>query len=342
MFKNNGITLIALIVTIIVLLILAGISITFLFGENGILNKAENAKLENEKAEVLEKLKVKVMDLSVNEIGNNSNKVKLSDIKDNLLNDSEVKNVQLMQGETEKDEYVIGSFNGYNFYIDNNLNINIGDLDLNFNSTLEGQNLTSDSIINALSNNKLVDGYYTLKINGETYESHIYVFNGNQTWDSMVFGDNTDVANATAEAKRMVIVKVIGDLTINSGATITSFASASGYGGPKGLFIYCTGNLTNNGTISMTARGAKATGQNVYLWKNENSSYEFVPAVGGNGASGGYQSAGGTTNGSPGAAGTNRATGGRWIWTKKLWYRRSRTEKVHHIQDGTGGGGRRI
>ena len=41
--KNNGITLIALVVTI-VLLILAGISISMLSGENGILNRATEAK----------------------------------------------------------------------------------------------------------------------------------------------------------------------------------------------------------------------------------------------------------------------------------------------------------
>ena len=44
MKKNSGITLIALVVTIIVLLILAGISISMLTGQNGILNKAIEAK----------------------------------------------------------------------------------------------------------------------------------------------------------------------------------------------------------------------------------------------------------------------------------------------------------
>ncbi len=42
--KNKGITLIALVVTIIVLLILAGISIAMLSGQNGILNRASEAK----------------------------------------------------------------------------------------------------------------------------------------------------------------------------------------------------------------------------------------------------------------------------------------------------------
>ena len=41
---NKGITLIALVITIIVLLILAGVSIAMLTGENGILTQAQNAK----------------------------------------------------------------------------------------------------------------------------------------------------------------------------------------------------------------------------------------------------------------------------------------------------------
>lgn len=44
MKNNKGITLIALVVTIIVLLILAGVSIAMLTGENGILNRAKEAK----------------------------------------------------------------------------------------------------------------------------------------------------------------------------------------------------------------------------------------------------------------------------------------------------------
>lgn len=48
MKKNKGITLIALIVTIIILLILAGIGISMLVGENGILNKSKIAKDDSE------------------------------------------------------------------------------------------------------------------------------------------------------------------------------------------------------------------------------------------------------------------------------------------------------
>lgn len=44
MFKNQkGITLVALVITIIVLLILAGITISLTLGENGIINRAKEA-----------------------------------------------------------------------------------------------------------------------------------------------------------------------------------------------------------------------------------------------------------------------------------------------------------
>ena len=42
--ENEGITLIALVITIIVLLILAGITIATLTGDNGILTKVNEAK----------------------------------------------------------------------------------------------------------------------------------------------------------------------------------------------------------------------------------------------------------------------------------------------------------
>lgn len=52
--ESSGITLIALVITIIVLLILAGVSITKLTGNNGILMQAAKAKSETENAQVKE------------------------------------------------------------------------------------------------------------------------------------------------------------------------------------------------------------------------------------------------------------------------------------------------
>ena len=56
--KNKGITLIALVVTIVVLLILAGITISLVFGENGIISKSKNAKEQTEISKVREQLEL--------------------------------------------------------------------------------------------------------------------------------------------------------------------------------------------------------------------------------------------------------------------------------------------
>ena len=57
--KNQGITLIALVVTIIVLLILAGVSISMLTGENGIIKNAAKAKESTDTSSDLEFLQLK-------------------------------------------------------------------------------------------------------------------------------------------------------------------------------------------------------------------------------------------------------------------------------------------
>ena len=56
--SQSGITLIALVITIIVLLILAGISINLVLGENGVLAKAKYASFVNEMTAVEEKLNI--------------------------------------------------------------------------------------------------------------------------------------------------------------------------------------------------------------------------------------------------------------------------------------------
>ena len=58
--KNNGITLIALVITIIVLLILAGVTIATLTGENGILTRASQASERTKQANAEEQVKLAV------------------------------------------------------------------------------------------------------------------------------------------------------------------------------------------------------------------------------------------------------------------------------------------
>ena len=72
MKNRKGITLIALVLTIIILLLLAGISISMLSGQDGILTKASNAKQEMNKAEIEEKIGLAVAEWEI-EKGSKSN-----------------------------------------------------------------------------------------------------------------------------------------------------------------------------------------------------------------------------------------------------------------------------
>ena len=59
--ERKGITLIALVITIIVLLILAGVSVAMLTGQNGIITQANNAKTSTANKSAEEKVKLAVM-----------------------------------------------------------------------------------------------------------------------------------------------------------------------------------------------------------------------------------------------------------------------------------------
>ena len=60
MRKEKGITLVSLVVTIIILIILAGVSINLLLGENGVITKSKEAKRAQEIAEIKEKLSLEI------------------------------------------------------------------------------------------------------------------------------------------------------------------------------------------------------------------------------------------------------------------------------------------
>ena len=79
--ESKGITLIALVITIIVLLILAGVTIATLTGDNGILKKAGDAKTQTEQAKEDENLKIAI----AGSYGTDG-KLNLKDLKDNLEN----------------------------------------------------------------------------------------------------------------------------------------------------------------------------------------------------------------------------------------------------------------
>lgn len=83
--KNKGITLIALVITIIVLLILAGVTITSLTGENGLLERASRARDETERAEVYEQISLAAYSGEMEHHTNGTDRI--TAYKNALLND---------------------------------------------------------------------------------------------------------------------------------------------------------------------------------------------------------------------------------------------------------------
>ena len=97
MRRNKGITLIALVITIIVLLILAGVAIAMLSGENGILKKAAEAKTKTEQSQTNETDELANYEDVINESTGNLGKVK--DNKNKVIEGRKVK-LQDDNGET--------------------------------------------------------------------------------------------------------------------------------------------------------------------------------------------------------------------------------------------------
>ena len=64
--ENKGITLIALVITIIILLILAGVGISLLLGDNGILNKAQAAAEETKQEQIDEEVDLIIGGIQIN------------------------------------------------------------------------------------------------------------------------------------------------------------------------------------------------------------------------------------------------------------------------------------
>ena len=68
MKNRKGITLISLVVTVIILIILATVSILTITGEGGILQKTVKGEEENKKQTATEKINLKITTIQINTV----------------------------------------------------------------------------------------------------------------------------------------------------------------------------------------------------------------------------------------------------------------------------------
>lgn len=94
--KNKGITIIALVITVIVLLILSGVTIKILTGNNGILNKAMEAKKVTEINSEKGKIQLAVMQTIQD---NESFKIEKEQLEQNLITNIGKNETELRENE---------------------------------------------------------------------------------------------------------------------------------------------------------------------------------------------------------------------------------------------------
>ena len=105
--KESGITLIALVITIIVLLILAGVSIAMLTGQNGILTQANNAKDDTQYAQWVEKIDIAIMGAKIKNKNTTMNDVINELINEGIISDESQVNKETGAITTNEPTYVV-------------------------------------------------------------------------------------------------------------------------------------------------------------------------------------------------------------------------------------------
>ena len=255
MKNNKGITLIALVVTIIILLILAGISIQMLSGNNGILTRAKEAKEQMEDAQDFELLQMKILESSLDEGTPNIGLLvpKLQEMGCTVSGESYPLSVEL-KGET----YQIDS--------DGNLE-NVGSI----------ENLIKDEnylIVMPASKSK-----FEGKTNVGTIEQFRELVNsGTFNYTTAYLYENIEL-NGSAWTPIGTETNKFAKVFDGRNYYINGLYSNSSEQG-QGLFNYSTGtiqNVTVNGTINCTAIGvAGIVGQNEGTVENCTSNVTIV------------------------------------------------------------------
>ena len=286
--KSAGITLIALVVTIIILLILAGISIGMLSGDNGILGQAGNAKIQTDIAEEKEILQTASLAAISKEKYGDLTKDKLDD---ELNNYSEIQNTE------QVDSGIVVTFKSGRVYLvdsDGNVSryseITIGDLvvkngptevadgsksvplntalTINFTANISEGSITSISPTLPYTTNG-TETSKTFMITGTGGETKTYTVNlkGYYNIPELKVGDFVNYALRTPTAKELEDLN--SDIATYSGATDNTTKTAESTLLCRVLEMDLNGNPTKlisaDGVNTLKLKGANGYNNAVYL-----------------------------------------------------------------------------
>lgn len=202
--KEFGITLIALVITIVVLLILAGISLNITIGKNGILEKSKESKEKTEIAREKEILDLAMTDAKLTGDFSRDNLEKSIKIYENNIN------------VTEDDENYIIEYNNskrvYKVNKDNNLNIDSDIEDEKLNYAKNGLVIWYDAIDNTRAgHDNNATKWENLSEEGAKYDANLMNFNFN---DNSGWTDNSIILDGINDWIQMSYINFGNDFTI--------------------------------------------------------------------------------------------------------------------------------
>lgn len=93
--SNKGITLLSLVITIIIMLILAGVVITLALGNNGLIGKTKEAKEETDKQTAIEQINLKITNSITKKYAEEQRDPTLQELANDFCEDNEIEYVEL-------------------------------------------------------------------------------------------------------------------------------------------------------------------------------------------------------------------------------------------------------
>ena len=253
--NNRGITLVALVVTIIILLILSGITIQGIT-HNGIFSNAKQAELENKRAQIVEYLRLKVINEQTNNPFGSAEEI-ITATRDNILENikdlKEIgKEVIVEEMSTEEDGEIVDVYfyvvvDGDVYKVDLNGQNFIGELG-KFSPIIKLKSIsnTTNSITVEVTTKRNEGGKLEYYIKSEDEEEYKLIETSTEekyTYEGLEQGKKYNV-KIIAVAKNNKTAEVVGEQTTGSIVDLTE-ANAK--------FTYSPRNWTNTDVVAMAS-----------------------------------------------------------------------------------------
>ena len=266
--RKNGITLVALVITVIVLLILAGITISALSDENGLLDKAKSGGNEHQKQAATEKINLKITNIQIKGYAENDQLPDLQYVANELCKDGDMAYVRVKDKKTsaKDDEFILPSVTvGENDSIITKLKEYPYEFEINSElqlASIDGTKVASNNNSNIIMLTSVISDISggTFKINVNDVEAHnagqlYYYVNGTLVYQG------TDTSYTVTEINGQPIqdnteykVKVLSDayelkVVTNEGDNVSSWLSCIGNPNNEGYTLDNLDDLYANNTL---------------------------------------------------------------------------------------------